>query len=146
MCDLGPTIELNTKVTLQEMSRKIKLKRKKKLHEFLPNFLSVFLFVVGANFSEARVRRNFYPVGSRSDSFGASPQPFPSRPARAFSLAREARQSVPFKKGLRIFKHWCAGEVSYAFASDYSFSRLKNPSPKLLVLIFYTRMLYLNRF
>ena len=48
------------------MSNKIKLKRKKKLAEFLSNLLAVFLFAAGANFSEARVRRN------------SSPQPPPS--------------------------------------------------------------------
>ena len=48
------------------MSRKIKLKQKKKLSEFLSKSLSVFSFSVGANFSEARERRN------------SSPQPPPS--------------------------------------------------------------------
>ena len=54
MYNLSPTIGPNTKVTLAKMSRIIKLKRKKKLTEFLSNSLSVFLFVVAANFSEAR--------------------------------------------------------------------------------------------
>jgi hypothetical protein len=66
MYDLSPTIGLNTKVKLQQMSNKIKPKLKKKLAEFLPKSLSVFLFSVGANFSEARMRRN------------SSPQPPPS--------------------------------------------------------------------
>jgi len=65
------------------MSNKIKPKQKKKLAEFLPNSLSVFLFAVGANFLKARVARD------------SSPHPS-SRAARADSPS-EARRHLSSK-------------------------------------------------
>ncbi|OHA33299.1 MAG: hypothetical protein A2928_01695 [Candidatus Taylorbacteria bacterium RIFCSPLOWO2_01_FULL_45_15b] len=49
------------------MSRKIKPKRIKKLVEFLSKSVSVFLFVIGANFSEARARRK-EGIGGRNSA------------------------------------------------------------------------------
>ena len=79
------------------MSNKIKLKRKKKLAEFLSKSVSLFLFVVGANFSEARVRRN------------SSPQPPPSAaPERiwgSFKIASAIFQEMVSSRTVKIHQN-----------------------------------------